>query len=100
IVPLPLKLTTTVRILEDPTIIEIPNDDVFYYIGRIGSHFVVIIIYPRISIELAATALANIRRSFPNIKYILVVGIAGGIPYYNPNLQKQIILSNVVVGIP
>ncbi|RYP00350.1 hypothetical protein DL764_006550 [Monosporascus ibericus] len=40
------------------------------------------------------------RRSFPNIKHVLVVGIAGGIPCYGPNLQEQIVLGDVVVSCP
>ncbi|KAK3947110.1 nucleoside phosphorylase domain-containing protein [Pseudoneurospora amorphoporcata] len=100
IAPLPLELTAAVGMLEDPIILEVPDDDVLYHVGRIGSHFVVMVVCPRMGIEPAATALANMRRSFPNIKHVLVVGIAGGMPYYNPDLQEQIVLGDVVVGVP
>ncbi|KAK3342327.1 nucleoside phosphorylase domain-containing protein [Neurospora tetraspora] len=86
--------------LEDPTTMEVPDDDVLYHVGRIGSHFVVMVVCPRMGIEPAATALANMRRSFPNIKHVLVVGIAGGMPCYGPDLQEQIVLGDVVVGVP
>ncbi|KAK3946608.1 nucleoside phosphorylase domain-containing protein, partial [Pseudoneurospora amorphoporcata] len=72
IAPLPLELTAAVGMLEDPIKIEVPDDDVLYHVGRIGSHFVVMVVCPRMGIEPAATALTNIRRSFPNIKHILV----------------------------
>ena len=39
IAPLPLELTAAVRMLEDPTTMEVPDDDVLYHVGRIGSHF-------------------------------------------------------------
>ncbi|KAK3351883.1 nucleoside phosphorylase domain-containing protein [Neurospora tetraspora] len=87
--------------LEDPKTMEIPDDDVvLYHVGRIGSHFVVMVVCPRMGIEPAATALANMHRSFPNIKHVLVVGIAGGMPCYGPDLQEQIVLGDVVVGVP
>ncbi|WPJ64234.1 hypothetical protein SMAC4_13767 [Sordaria macrospora] len=79
---------------------EIPDDDVLYHVGRIGSHFVVMVVCPRMGIEPAATALANMRRSFPNIKHVLVVGIAGGMPCYGPDRQEQIVLGDIVVGVP
>ncbi|KAK3957077.1 nucleoside phosphorylase domain-containing protein [Pseudoneurospora amorphoporcata] len=100
IAPLPLELTAAVGMLEDPTTMEVPDDDVLYHVGRIGSHFVVMVVCPCMGIEPAATALANMRRSFPNIKHILVVGIAGGMPCYGPDLQEQIVLGDVVVGVP
>ncbi|KAK3947022.1 nucleoside phosphorylase domain-containing protein [Pseudoneurospora amorphoporcata] len=96
IAPLPLELTAAVGMLEDPTTLEVPDDDVLYHVGRIGSHFVVMVVCPRMGIEPAATALANMCRSFPNIKHVLVVGIAGGMPCYGPDLQEQIVLGDVV----
>ncbi|KAK3339583.1 hypothetical protein B0H65DRAFT_304167 [Neurospora tetraspora] len=87
IAPLPLELTAAVGMLEDPTTMEVPDDDVLYHVGRIGSHFVVMVVCPRMGIEPAATALANMRRSFPNIKHVLVVGIAGGVQVDNVALS-------------
>ncbi|KAH7628983.1 hypothetical protein B0T09DRAFT_341928, partial [Sordaria sp. MPI-SDFR-AT-0083] len=100
IAPLPLELTAAVGMLENPTTMEVDDDDVLYHVGRIGSHFVVMVVCPRMGIEPAATALANMRRSFPNIKHVLVVGIAGGMPCYGPDRQEQIVLGDVVVGVP
>ncbi|KAJ4368482.1 hypothetical protein N0V85_009107 [Neurospora sp. IMI 360204] len=79
---------------------EVPDDVVLYHVGRIGSHFVAMVVCPRMGIEPAATALANMRRSFPNIKHVLVVGIAGGMPCYGLDLQEQIVLGDIVVGVP
>lgn len=102
IAPLPFELTAALGMLEtgSRTTIQAPDDDAIYNAGRIGSHFVVMVVCPRIGIEPAATALANMRRSFPNVKHVLVVGVAGGVPSYGPNLQEQIVLGDVVVGVP
>ncbi|GES66843.1 purine and uridine phosphorylase [Aspergillus terreus] len=40
------------------------------------------------------------QRSFPNIKHMLVVGIAGGMPRYGVDMQEQIVLGDVVIGVP
>ncbi|KAK3946667.1 nucleoside phosphorylase domain-containing protein [Pseudoneurospora amorphoporcata] len=100
IAPLALELTAAIGMLEDHTMMPAPEDDVIYHVGHIGLHFVVMVVCPRIGIEPAATALANMRRSFPNIKHVLVVGIAGGVPCYGPDLREQIVLGDVVVGVP
>ncbi|KAK3402309.1 pfs domain-containing protein [Sordaria brevicollis] len=100
IAPMSLELTAGLQLLEDRTTIERPGDDVKYNAGRIGPHFVVMVVCPRVGNEPASTVLANMRRSFPSIKHVLVVGIAGGVPAYGPNLEDQIVLGDVVVGVP
>jgi nucleoside phosphorylase len=97
---MPLELTAAVGMLEEHTIFSVPEDDALYRIGRIGGHYVVIAVCPRIGTHPAATLLANMRRSFPNIQHVLVVGIAGAVPCYGVDLEQQITLGDVVVGIP
>ncbi|RYP14907.1 hypothetical protein DL765_006049 [Monosporascus sp. GIB2] len=100
IAPMALELVPAIAILEKPTTKTVPGDDTLYHVGRIGGHWVVMAVCPRIGTHPANTVLANIRRSFPNIKHVLVVGIAGGLPCYGPNLQEQIVLGDVVVSWP
>lgn len=100
ICPLPLELAAAVRMLEDRDEVRVKGDDATYHVGRIRDHWVVMVVCPVMGTGSAATALANMRRSFPNIKHILVVGIAGGVPYYGSDLEEQICLGDVVVGVP
>ena len=99
IAPLALELAAAVGMLEEHTTRQAPDDDTLYHVGRIGHHYVVMAVCPRIGTHPAATLLANMRRSFRNIKHVLVVGIAGGVPCYGPG-QEQIVLGDVVVSIP
>jgi nucleoside phosphorylase len=48
----------------------------------------------------ATAVLMNMRRSFPNIKHLLVIGIGGGMPFYGSEYQEQIVLGDVVVSVP
>ncbi|KAK1774084.1 nucleoside phosphorylase domain-containing protein [Copromyces sp. CBS 386.78] len=100
IAPLPVELTAALGLLEDRTTMEVPGDDATYHVGRIGNHFVVIVVCPSTGIIAASIALTNMRRSFRNIRHILVVGTAGGVPSYGPDMEEQIVLGDVVVGIP
>lgn len=100
IAPLPLELTAAKGMLDNLTTKRVPHDNALYHVGQIGVHSVVMVVCPNMGTEPAATVLANMLRSFPNIKHILVVGIAGGVPCYGPGLQEQICLGDVVVGVP
>ncbi|RYP06778.1 hypothetical protein DL765_009366 [Monosporascus sp. GIB2] len=97
IAPTALELTPAIAILENPE--EVPKDNTLYHVGRVGRHRVVMVVCPRIGTHPAAAVLADMRRSFPNISHVLVVGIAGGMPYYGPDMQ-QIVLGDVVVSCP
>jgi len=95
-----LELAPAIAILEQRTNEYVPGDDTTYHVGKIGRHWVVMAVCPRIGTHPAANVLTNMRRSFPNVKHVLVVGIAGGLPCYGPNLQEQIVLGDVVVSYP
>jgi nucleoside phosphorylase len=100
IAPMALELTAAIGMLDDHESLRMPEDDMTYHAGRIGDHHVVMAVCPRIGTQPAAALLANMRRSFRNIRHVLVVGIAGAVPCYGPNLQDQIVLGDVVVGVP
>ncbi|KAF4548471.1 Ankyrin repeat-containing protein 24 [Elsinoe fawcettii] len=70
------------------------NND--YTLGRIGEHNVVIVVCPdgEYGTTSAANAARDLARSFPNIRYGLMVGIGGGIP----SREHDIRLGDVVVS--
>ena len=79
------------------------GDDNNYTLGRIGEHNVVIAGLPagNMSITPAAKVAADMLRSFPRIRFGLMVGIGGGAP--NPNElppNENIRLGDIVVSIP
>ena len=79
------------------------GDDNNYTLGRIGEHNVVIAGLPagNMGITPAAKVAADMLRSFPRIRFGLMVGIGGGAPSPNelpPN--EDIRLGDVVVSIP
>ncbi|KAH8696889.1 nucleoside phosphorylase domain-containing protein [Phaeosphaeriaceae sp. PMI808] len=100
IAPMALELTAATAILEDHKTIPVAEDGALYHVGRIGDHYVAMVVCPRIGTHPAATVVANMCRSFRNIRHILVVGIAGGVPHYGVGLQEQIVLGDVVIGVP
>lgn len=68
-----------------------PNDANSYLLGRIGDHNVVIACLPteqtgKVS---AATVAKDMVRSFPAIRFGLMVGIGGGASYYGPQNEDK-----------
>jgi nucleoside phosphorylase len=76
------------------------GDDNDYIPGTIGGHNVVIVGLPKKSIGnvSAATLVSQMRQSFPNLRYGLMVGIGAGVPgrYLEPDIR----LGDVVIGAP
>ena len=68
--------------------LNILEDDTVYSVGRIRDYYIIIAVCPKIGTYLAATIVTNIYRLFWNIKYILIVGIAGKILHYSVNLLE------------
>jgi nucleoside phosphorylase len=55
----------------------------------------------KMGLSQAAILAEKMRAGFPNIKYFLLVGIAGGVPHYGPaGAASQIVLGDVVVSSP
>lgn len=98
--PMALELTPAIALLEQRTKKFVDRDDTCYHVGKIGHHYVVAAVCPRIGTHPAAYLISNMRHSFPNIKHFFVVGIAGGKPSYGTSLKEQIVLGDVVVGYP
>ncbi|TGJ68452.1 hypothetical protein EYR41_007503 [Orbilia oligospora] len=69
-----------------------------YYLGNIKSHNVVIAGLHKAGNSSAATAVAQMMITFPNLKFGLLVGIGGGVPVKTDN--GRIRLGDVVVSKP
>jgi nucleoside phosphorylase len=80
---------------EHPDLPKPPNDPNTYTLGSIGEHNVVMVCLPlgRMGTNPAATVGAFLISAFPCIKFILMVGIGGGIP-------PKVRLGDVVVSTP
>src|SRR6267378_3124260 len=97
---LPLEAAAAKAIL-DKTHLKLsqsPSDDNAYTLGEISGHNIVIAclpsgVYGTIS---AATVAANMRSTFPSIRFGLMVGIGGGVP----STDNDIRLGDVVVSKP
>jgi nucleoside phosphorylase len=106
IAPIALELTAATAVLdtsmldEEDQTLHVPEDDTIYNVGKIGKHYVVMVVCPRMGTNPATAVVTNMRRSFPGIKHILVVGIAGGVPSYGTGSREQIVLGDVVVSVP
>lgn len=100
--PLPLEKEAARLTLDE----EYPQEDVqhqntFYLGGRIGQHKVVIGVQRKIGLSGAAVLAEKMRAGFPNIKYFVLVGIAGGVPRHGPTgASSEIVLGDVVVSSP
>ena len=75
-----------------------PNDSNHYTLGRFGKHNVVIALLPdgEYGTSSAATVAKDMLRSFPKIRFGLMVGIGGGAP----NQKHDIRLGDIVVSSP
>lgn len=78
------------------------GDKNIYTLGRIGEHNVVIACLPGGStgVAPAARVAEDMLRSFPRIRFGLMVGIGGGAPSPNRRPNEDIRLGDVVVSIP
>ncbi|PTB60044.1 hypothetical protein M431DRAFT_476586 [Trichoderma harzianum CBS 226.95] len=75
-----------------------PNDSNNYELGKISNHYVTIACLPdgEHGIAAAAGAAINLLRSFPNIRFGLMVGTGGGAPTSHHDIR----LGDVVVSTP
>ncbi|KFA81275.1 hypothetical protein S40288_04869 [Stachybotrys chartarum IBT 40288] len=100
--PLPLEMEVARLVLDE----EYPQEEVqyqnaFYLGGRIGKHEVVIGVQRKMGLSQAAILAEKMRTGFPNIKYFLLVGIAGGVPRYgSAGASAEIVLGDVIVSSP
>ncbi|KAJ5655363.1 hypothetical protein N7507_007313 [Penicillium longicatenatum] len=97
---LPIELTTSEGMLDDvyPALEQVQGDENIYTLGRIGQHNIVIawLSAGSTGIAPAAKVAKDMLRSFPQIRFGLMVGIGGGAPSVNADIR----LGDVVVGVP
>ena len=74
----------------------LPRDDNAYTLGKIGRHNIVIAVLPygKCDTSTAAMVATHMLRSFPNVRFILMVVIGGGAP----SAYHDIRLGDIVVG--
>ena len=88
---------------EYPDILQAENDTNTYTLGRIGQHHVVLACLPSGTTGIGAAAIAarDLLRSFPRVRFGLMVGVGGGAPS-NPsdNPRQDIRLGDVIVSNP
>ncbi|RPA84993.1 hypothetical protein BJ508DRAFT_412407 [Ascobolus immersus RN42] len=78
------------------------SDDQRYRFGRIGAHPIVIAApTPGDTGSVnAAITVANVIRTFPNLRLCILVGIGGGCPVGKDGKERDLRLGDVVVGMP
>jgi nucleoside phosphorylase len=88
---------------EHPDLLQAENDTNSYTLGRIGQHNVVLACLPAgtTGISAAATVARDLLRSFPKVRFGLMVGVGGGAPS-NPSddPRQDIRLGDVIVSNP
>lgn len=75
-----------------------PSDGNVYKAGKIGEHSIIIACLPagNYGTAPAAAVVQDLKRSFPSVRWALMVGIGGGIP----GTKEDIRLGDVVVSKP
>ncbi|PLN81398.1 purine and uridine phosphorylase [Aspergillus taichungensis] len=74
------------------------RDQNSYTLGRMGAHNIVIAAMPEIGNNNAAAVATQLLNDFPCIRFSLLVGIGGGVPHMNRNIDIR--LGDVVVSNP
>ena len=104
---LPTELASSQAMLDeehDPDdYLQPENDTNTYTLGRIGKHNVVLACLPSAStgISAASTAAKDLLRSFPRVRFGLMVGVGGGAPSDpGDNPRQDIRLGDVIVSNP
>lgn len=77
------------------------KDENSYLLGKIAKHNVVIVFPGEYGTNAAAQTVANTLRTFPKIRFGLMVGVGGGAPKSpHKDPRKDIRLGDVVVSCP
>lgn len=75
------------------------NDYNSYFLGKMAKHNVVLVFPETYSMNPIVPAVTNLIRTFPNIRFGLMVGVGGGVPKPpNSDPRKDIRLGDVVVS--
>lgn len=72
------------------------SDENSYILGNIKQHNIVMPVLPEYSISSAASAVKSMVHTFPKLRFILMVGVGGGVPSKNNDIR----LGDIVVSEP
>ena len=105
IAALEVELAAAIAMLDlpiHPDLSKNPQDTNTYSFGSIGCHNIVIagLAAGSIGNNAAVQAASNLIRSFPRIRFILLVGVGGGVSKANLPPMKDVRLGDVVVSNP
>ncbi|PWY69973.1 purine and uridine phosphorylase [Aspergillus eucalypticola CBS 122712] len=70
------------------------SDKNTYTLGSIPPHNIVLVCLPTMGTTSAASAMTSLLHTFPSIRFVLLVGVAGGVP------SNGVRLGDVVVSVP
>ena len=100
ICPLEVEQIAAIQMLDEEheSLPRMKSDNNVYRLGSINNHNIVIAGLPRPGNCSAATVVAQMRMSFPNMRYGLLVGIGGGVPIETDSGMLR--LGHVVVSKP
>lgn len=101
ICPLEVELIAALEMLDydsHPKLSQAAADHNVYHLGSIGDHNVVVAGLWQAGNPVAATVVAQLRMTFPNIRFGILVGIGGGVPVEVDG--RMIRLGDVVVSKP
>ncbi|KAL4866682.1 hypothetical protein BDV12DRAFT_172484 [Aspergillus spectabilis] len=73
-----------------------PDDYTVAWLGELNGHYVVIVLLPEYGTVAAAHVVSDMLKTFPRLRFGLMVGIGGGVP----SEQNDIRLGDVVVSKP
>ncbi|WQF76368.1 Putative nucleoside phosphorylase domain, tetratricopeptide-like helical domain superfamily [Colletotrichum destructivum] len=99
---LPIELAAAAEVMDEEfrELPSQPSDSNIYSFGRIGVHNVVAACLPagQIGMNQAAAVASQMRTSFPSLRFGVLVGIGGGVPNLDENIDIR--LGDVIISQP
>ncbi|KAF3281105.1 hypothetical protein TWF970_002279 [Orbilia oligospora] len=74
------------------------GDHNIYTIGTMGGQNIILCHLPGMGVTNAASAAENLRRSYTQIRLVLITGICGAIPYLPNHGHEEVILGDVIIS--
>lgn len=100
IVPLSLELTAAIPALNDD-LENITVNERNYYEGKIGQHYIVMIVQPTMRTNAASALAIMMRIAFKSLRCFLVMRIEGRVSFYDSaGALHQMMLGDVMISTP
>jgi nucleoside phosphorylase len=106
IAPLKIELQAALAMLDgyhDGNFPVRPGDDYVYHAGHMCGYNIIIATLPvgqEYGTGAAAALASQVKNTFPNLRFGLLVGVAAGLPDFSRDPPRDIRLGDVLVGIP